>query len=55
VKTAFSLTVAALCLAGTIAVAGPQDGPGVTDTEIKLGQTVPYSGAVCRCLRRAKS
>src|ERR1700736_5322330 len=46
VKTAFSFTVVASCLAGTIAVAGPQYGPGVTDTEIKLGQTLPYSGAV---------
>ena len=45
-RTAFSLTVVAACLAGTIAVAGPQYGPGVTDTEIKLGQTLPYSGAV---------
>src|ERR1700726_2546598 len=45
VKTVFLLTVVASCLAGTIAVAGPQYGPGVTDTEIKLGQTVPYSGA----------
>jgi branched-chain amino acid transport system substrate-binding protein len=46
VRTAFLLTVVASCLAGTIAVAGPQYGPGVTDTEIKLGQTLPYSGAV---------
>ena len=45
-KTVFSLTVVASCLAGTIAVAGPQYGPGVTDTEIKLGQTLPFSGAV---------
>jgi branched-chain amino acid transport system substrate-binding protein len=44
VKSAFSFTVVASCLAGTFAVAGPQYGPGVTDTEIKLGQTVPYSG-----------
>jgi branched-chain amino acid transport system substrate-binding protein len=44
VKTVFSFTVVASCLAGTLAVASPQYGPGVTDTEIKLGQTVPYSG-----------
>jgi branched-chain amino acid transport system substrate-binding protein len=35
---------AALGLIGTIAVAQKKYGPGVSDTEIKLGQTMPYSG-----------
>jgi ABC-type branched-subunit amino acid transport system substrate-binding protein len=33
-----------LSLAGGAAVAQKKYGPGVTDTEIKLGQTMPYSG-----------
>src|SRR5262245_38998318 len=39
--------VSVLLVAATLASgawAGPQYGPGVTDTEIKLGQTMPYSG-----------
>ena len=31
-------------LAGSSALAEKQYGPGVTDTEIKIGQTMPYSG-----------
>jgi ABC-type branched-subunit amino acid transport system substrate-binding protein len=34
-----------LCLSSTGAMAQKRYGPGVTDTEIKLGQTMPYSGA----------
>lgn len=34
----------ALVLAGTAFAAEKKYGPGVTDTEIKLGQTMPYSG-----------
>src|SRR3984885_13176199 len=30
--------------AGSVSAAEKKYGPGVTDTEIKLGQTVPYSG-----------
>ena len=33
------------CLAGS-AVAEKRYDPGVTDTEIKIGQTMPYSGAL---------
>ena len=43
-RKALPLAVAASCLAASISFANPQYGPGVTDTEIKLGQTVPYSG-----------
>jgi branched-chain amino acid transport system substrate-binding protein len=38
------LSVAALILAGGVALAAGQYGPGVSDTEIKLGNTNPYSG-----------
>lgn len=33
-----------LVLAGGLALAAGQYGPGVTDTEIKIGNTNPYSG-----------
>jgi ABC-type branched-subunit amino acid transport system substrate-binding protein len=36
--------IAALAMIGTASAADKKYGPGVTDTEIKLGQTVPYSG-----------
>ena len=41
--------IASICLAATVLLfAGPlvraADPPGVTATEIKLGQTMPYSG-----------
>jgi branched-chain amino acid transport system substrate-binding protein len=39
-----SLSVAARILAGGVALAAGQYGPGVSDTEIKLGNTNPYSG-----------
>ena len=38
------LSGAALILAGGVALAAGQYGPGVSDTEIKLGNTNPYSG-----------
>ena len=38
------LLLLALIFAVTSAAAEKQYGPGVTDTEIKIGQTVPYSG-----------
>ncbi|MGI4815440.1 MAG: ABC transporter substrate-binding protein [Janthinobacterium lividum] len=40
-----ALTVASLLGSGA-ALAQKQYGPGVTDSEIKLGQTMPYSGAL---------
>ena len=36
--------LAASILAGSLAFAGGPYGPGVSDTEIKIGQTMPYSG-----------
>ena len=38
------LSAAGLAAAGGLAVAAGQYGPGVNDTEIKLGSTQPYSG-----------
>jgi len=35
-----------LCFAGSPALAQKRYGPGVTDTEIKIGQTMPYSGPI---------
>ena len=42
---ATSLSAATLVLASALASVAGQYGPGVTDTEIKLGNTMPYSGA----------
>jgi hypothetical protein len=40
-----SLTIGAILLGAVdLAAAEKKYGPGVTDTEIKLGQTAPYSG-----------
>ena len=39
-----ALSGASLVLAGGLALAAGQYGPGVSDTEIKLGNTMPYSG-----------
>lgn len=41
---ATGLSAAGLILISGLAVAGSQNAPGVTDTEIKVGQTMPYSG-----------
>src|SRR5271165_5305862 len=38
------LATAGLVLASGVAFAAGQYGPGVSDTEIKIGNTVPYSG-----------
>jgi len=40
----FLACIFAVGLLGSAAAADKQYGPGVSDTEIKLGQTVPYSG-----------
>jgi branched-chain amino acid transport system substrate-binding protein len=42
--TASALAAAGLILAGSLAFAAGQYGPGASDTEIKLGNTMPYSG-----------
>jgi hypothetical protein len=39
------LSVASLILALGLAFAAGQYGPGVSDTEIKIGNTMPYSGS----------
>src|ERR1700745_223276 len=41
---ATAVAVIAVVTIGDLSAAGKKYGPGVTDTEIKLGQTVPYSG-----------
>ena len=41
---ASALSAAGLALASGLAFAAGQYGPGVTDTEIKIGNTMPYSG-----------
>jgi branched-chain amino acid transport system substrate-binding protein len=38
------LSVAALVVAGGLALAAGQYGPGASDTEIKIGNTMPHSG-----------
>ena len=38
------LSGAALLVAGGLALAAGQYGPGVSDTEITIGNTMPYSG-----------
>ena len=43
---ALAFAAAALALACAPAAAQKQYGPGVTDTEIRIGQTMPYSGPV---------
>ena len=42
--TATGFAAATLVLASGLALAAGQYGPGVTDTEIKIGNTMPYSG-----------
>ena len=39
-----TITFAVALAAASAAIAGGNYGPGVTDTEIKIGQTMPYSG-----------
>src|SRR5215470_16375621 len=43
-KHALGATALLLTFATTPALAQKQYGPGVTDTEIKIGTTTPYSG-----------
>ena len=43
-KSAY-LTILGAVLAVGLAFAGSQSDPGVSDTEIKIGNTMPYSGA----------
>jgi len=38
------LLAVSLALANALAFAAGQYGPGVSDTEIKIGNTMPYSG-----------
>ena len=42
--TAWTTPALGLLLAGGVALAAGQYGPGASDTEIKLGNTMPYSG-----------
>jgi branched-chain amino acid transport system substrate-binding protein len=42
--TASGLAAASVLLAGGLALAAGQYGPGASDTEIKIGNTMPYSG-----------
>ena len=42
--TVTGLSIFALALAGGLAFAAGQYGPGASDTEIKIGNTMPYSG-----------
>jgi len=51
-RTSILVSASVLFLSGAIVeagAAGKQYGPGVTDTEIKIGQTVPYSGPASAC------
>ena len=43
-STVTALAALMLALAATSALAQKHHGPGVTDTEIKIGTTTPYSG-----------
>jgi branched-chain amino acid transport system substrate-binding protein len=43
-RTMTPLSVAVLVVAGGLALAAGQYGPGASDTEIKIGNTMPYSG-----------
>jgi len=42
--TSSGLAAASVLVAGGLALAAGQYGPGASDTEIKIGQTMPYSG-----------
>ena len=44
--TAFGLTFALIICTTFTATAQKRYGPGVSDTEIKIGQTIPYSGPI---------
>ena len=42
--TVTGLSIFALALTGGLAFAAGQYGPGASDSEIKIGNTMPYSG-----------
>jgi branched-chain amino acid transport system substrate-binding protein len=48
ILAAFSLSIVGL---SPVAAAEKRYGPGVTDTEIRIGQTVPYSGPISSLAR----
>src|ERR1700682_3176 len=43
-QNTMALAVSLLLASGVVAAADKSYGPGVSDTEIKLGQSIPYSG-----------
>src|SRR5258708_38803583 len=43
-RRAIALAVGLLLASGIVAAADKNYGPGVSDNEIKLGQSIPYSG-----------
>jgi branched-chain amino acid transport system substrate-binding protein len=45
-KRTIAFSTASIALAGGLAFAAGQYGPGASDTEIKIGNTMPYSGPV---------
>src|SRR5579872_2804711 len=45
IRPVAAIVLACLCCASHPAAAQKSYGPGVSDTEIKIGQTMPYSGA----------
>jgi len=53
--TSWTLSAATLLLAGGLAYAAGQYGPGASDAEIKLGNTMPYSGPAMAPSARPKS
>jgi branched-chain amino acid transport system substrate-binding protein len=54
-KTLLGIGVAVLSLLALPAMAQKSYGPGVSDTEIKIGNTAPYSGPVSAASTVAKS
>ena len=49
------LAAASLALASGLAFAAGQYGPGASDTEIKIGHTMPYSGPASALSSNAKA
>src|SRR6202521_5095673 len=43
-RQTIALAIGLLLASGVVAAADKNYGPGVSDTEIKLGQSIPYSG-----------
>jgi ABC-type branched-subunit amino acid transport system substrate-binding protein len=46
--TAYRILLGCVLACGLTVPAGAQNAPGVTDTEIKIGQTMPYTGPAAR-------